>query len=68
MEKRHPHLRRGDDDPVETQEWLASVDAVVADGGVERMSFLLERIIARSQQLGVPALAGLNTPLGGLAG
>ena len=62
MEKRHPHLRRGDDDPVETQEWLASVDAVVADGGVERMSFLLERIIARSQQLGVPAMAGLNTP------
>ena len=62
MEKRHPHLRRGDDDPVETQEWLASVDAVVADEGVERMSFLLERIIARSQQLGVPAMAGLNTP------
>ena len=62
METRQPHLRRGDSDPVETKEWLDSIDAVVEGAGVERMGFLLERIIARAHLLGVPAMSGLNTP------
>ena len=62
MTSRDPHFHRPDVDPVETQEWLESVDAVVGSSGVERMSFLLERVSARAQQLGLPAMSGLNTP------
>ena len=51
-----------DNDPVETQEWLDSVDAVVESDGRERMAFLLDQAIDHAQEFGVKVSAGLSTP------
>ena len=42
-----------DTDPQETQEWLDSLDAVVAAQGEARARFLLSKVLERSRQLGV---------------
>src|SRR3954464_1556729 len=51
-----------DSDPIETREWLDSVDAVVESDGRERMGFLLDQAIAPAQDYGVKVSAGLSTP------
>src|SRR3990172_1973706 len=51
-----------DKDPLETQEWLDSVDAVVHFDGRERAGFLLDHAIDRAQEHGVRVSAGLSTP------
>ena len=51
-----------DTDPVETREWLESVDAVVESDGRERMGFLLDQAIDHAQDYGVKVSAGLSTP------
>src|SRR6478752_2727142 len=51
-----------DTDPVETQEWLESVDAVVEYDGRDRMGFLLDQAIDHAQEFGVKVSAGLSTP------
>ncbi|MCZ7588286.1 MAG: pyruvate dehydrogenase (acetyl-transferring), homodimeric type [Gaiella sp.] len=51
-----------DIEPVETREWLDSVDAVVEVDGRDRMSFLLDRVVDHAQDLGVHTIAGLQTP------
>ncbi|MCW2828556.1 MAG: aceE, partial [Marmoricola sp.] len=47
-----------DIDPDETQDWLASFDALVDDRGRDRARYLMLRLLerAREQQVGVPAL------------
>jgi pyruvate dehydrogenase E1 component len=39
-----------DTDPVETQEWLESIDAVLKVHGAERAHFLLERLIDHTRR------------------
>ncbi len=51
-----------DSDPVETSEWLASVDAVVGSDGRPRMGFLLEQVIDHALDQGVPVASTLTTP------
>ncbi len=51
-----------DNDPVETREWLESVDAVVESDGRERMGYLLDQAIDHAQEFGVKVSAGLSTP------
>ena len=51
-----------DNDPVETREWLDSVEAVVESDGRERMGFLLDQAIDHAQEYGVKVSAGLSTP------
>jgi pyruvate dehydrogenase E1 component len=47
-----------DTDPAETQEWLASLDDVVASGGTDRARFLIYKLLKRARQLqvGLPSL------------
>src|SRR5918998_5007183 len=47
-----------DTDPVETQEWLESLDDVVAAGGTDRARFLIYKLLKRARQLqvGLPTL------------
>src|SRR5918994_1668246 len=47
-----------DIDPVETQEWIDSLDAVVEGEGKDRARFLLYRLLKRARQLqvGLPTL------------
>ncbi len=47
--EREPDSRR-DSDPTETQEWMESLDAVIAHGGPERAQFLLEQLGNRSRE------------------
>ena len=51
-----------DAQPVETKEWLESVDAVVGADGRDRMSYLLDRVVDHAQDLGVRTIAGIDTP------
>ncbi len=51
-----------DTDPVETKEWLQSVDAVVESDGRERMGHLLDTVVDYAQDLGVAVGAGVSTP------
>ena len=45
-----------DIDPIETQEWLESLDAVAATAGKQRARFIMSKLLARSQetQIGTP--------------
>ncbi len=45
-----------DPDPLETVEWLDSLDAVVEQEGRPRTGFLLDRLIERGRQSG-PAVS-----------
>ncbi|HVM23992.1 MAG TPA: hypothetical protein VM253_01170 [Candidatus Limnocylindrales bacterium] len=47
-----------DIDPVETQEWLDSLDAIVEDVGPERARFIIYKLLKRARQLqvGLPSL------------
>lgn len=45
-----------DVDPIETQEWIDALDAVMAEEGVERAHYLLEKLVAKARR------AGANLP------
>ena len=49
-------------DPVETLEWLASIDSVIREEGLERAKYLLERLAERATRDGLPLAFSLNTP------
>src|SRR5580704_10307464 len=51
-----------DSDPVETEEWLDSLDAVVDTEGKQRAQFVLMKLLerARERQVGFPAT--VSTP------
>ena len=51
-----------DGDPVETEEWLESLDAVLHSEGPERCKILLQELYQHAQSLGVEVSALLNTP------
>ncbi|MBI3523856.1 MAG: alpha-ketoglutarate dehydrogenase [Betaproteobacteria bacterium] len=44
-----------DSDPLETREWLESLEAVVRESGQERGLFLLQQLEEQAQQLGIVA-------------
>jgi len=50
-----------DPDPDHTQEWLDSVDALIAAEGAERASRLLERVVTRARTKGVRLDGGVTT-------
>lgn len=51
-----------DTDPVETQEWLDSLDSVVDGHGPNRARYLLARLLERAQQTDVHFPATVSTP------
>jgi pyruvate dehydrogenase E1 component len=51
-----------DADPVETGEWMEAFDAVVANEGRERATFLLRKLLERARARRVPLPPVLNTP------
>ncbi len=42
-----------DNDPIETREWLDSIESVLETQGPERVHFLIEQLIARAREAGV---------------
>ena len=51
----------GDPDPGETQEWIDSVDALIAHWGAERAGRLLGRVLGRARASGVGIGPGVTT-------
>ena len=51
-----------DIDPVETQEWMDSLDAVAAQRGDARAEFLVQRLLARAKGLGLDLPGLVQTP------
>ena len=50
-----------DVDALETQEWLAALESVVREEGVERAQFLLEQVLEKARLDGVDMPTGINT-------
>ena len=51
-----------DVDPLETAEWLESLEAVLRTEGPDRVRFLIETLIARADRLGLRMPTGITTP------
>jgi pyruvate dehydrogenase E1 component len=51
-----------DVDPLETAEWLDSLEAVLKTQGHDRARFLIETLIARADRAGVRMPTGITTP------
>src|SRR5690348_4537979 len=51
-----------DPDPIETQEWLESLDAVAGGLGPGRAQYLLHRLAAHAQTLGLATIAVPSSP------
>ena len=61
-ESNQPADDANDSDSRETQEWLASLDAVIAAEGPQRAAFLLDQLVARARARGVGWQPELCTP------
>lgn len=51
-----------DNDPTETQEWLDSLDAVVAEYGPDRARFLVAKLLQRAHETAVGVPGAIRTP------
>jgi pyruvate dehydrogenase E1 component len=51
-----------DSDPVETQEWLESLDSVVREQGGKRGQFLLAKLTERAHQMSLGIPGSVSTP------
>ena len=56
------HHRPRDPDPIETAEWIESIDAVRRTHGPERVAFLLDRLHEWSHRMRIHALSDACTP------
>ena len=50
-----------DIDPIETKDWLQSIESVIREEGTERAQYIIEQIINQARQGGVPLLFGSST-------
>src|SRR3954466_9421855 len=51
-----------DADPLETREWIEALDALIAEEGAERATFLLRRLLQHARTKRVPLPSVLATP------
>src|SRR4051794_22523895 len=54
--------RDPDTDPLETREWIEALDALIAEEGAERATFLLRRLLQHARTKRVPLPSVLATP------
>lgn len=54
-------VMKNDVDVLETQEWLAALESVVREEGVERAQFLLEQVMEKARLDGVDMPTGITT-------
>lgn len=52
---------RNDVDPIETQDWLASLDSLIREEGLERAQFIVEQVISQARAGGVALPTGVTT-------
>ena len=51
-----------DDDPVETEEWVQSINSVIENAGVERAQYILQRMSSKVTETGAQLPYAINTP------
>ncbi len=51
-----------DIDPIETQEWLESIDSVIKNRGKARTAFLLKKLADHAADAGAKMPASITTP------
>ncbi len=51
-----------DVDPIETQDWLESLDSLIREEGVERAQFIIEQVMSQARNNGVAIQSGVTTP------
>ena len=51
-----------DQDPIETLDWLDSLEAVIRFSGSDRAAFLLRQLVGRAAAEGLPLPGGITTP------
>ncbi|MCX8682543.1 pyruvate dehydrogenase (acetyl-transferring), homodimeric type [Gilliamella sp. B2889] len=54
-------MQMNDIDPVETKDWLESLDSIIREEGVERAQYIIEQIVNKARDGGVPLLFGSST-------
>ncbi|WP_392551734.1 pyruvate dehydrogenase (acetyl-transferring), homodimeric type [Orbus wheelerorum] len=54
-------MQMNDIDPIETQDWLKSIESVIREEGTERAQYIIEQIVNQARQGGVPLLFGSST-------
>ena len=54
-------MQVNDIDPIETQDWLRSIESVIREEGTERAQYIIEQIVKQARQGGVPLLFGSST-------
>lgn len=62
MIKGDSHFFPSDLDPVETQEWIEALEAVLANDGAERARHLIEALVGAAGRMGVDPALPLTTP------
>ena len=60
--KAHPRFNGSDIDPIETQEWLDSLGAVINQDGSDRAHYILKKLIDETYKEGVNKPLTRNTP------
>ena len=46
-------ILKNDVDPIETQDWLQSLDSLIREEGVERAQYIIEQVIGQARTNGV---------------
>ena len=46
-------ILKNDVDPIETQDWLQSLDSLIREEGVERAQYIVEQVIGQARRSGV---------------
>ena len=54
-------LLKNDVDPIETNDWLAAIDSLIREEGIERAQFIIDQVMQQARAGGVSLPSGLTT-------
>ena len=54
-------LLKNDVDPIETNDWLASIDSLIREEGIERTQFIIDQVMQQARAGGVSLPSGITT-------
>ena len=54
-------LLKNDVDPIETNDWLAAIDSLIREEGIERAQFIIDQVMQQARAGGVSLPSGITT-------
>jgi len=54
-------LLKNDVDPIETNDWLAAIDSLIREEGIERTQFIIDQVMQQARAGGVSLPSGITT-------